>query len=160
SPVVPADSYLSTKNVLAKIPDPADSTKFIDAPVGTVNPSVIRNYTFESPGTVTTGGTCGEAPDPAIGGNVLKARRVFIPIGGDTQFIYNLEYRIPIFSMLSVAAFGDVGTAFNSRKYQDQLSVTNFVNQQIAPSGVTLNPAGRVATAEELASAPRDVLGN
>jgi len=159
-PVVPADSYLSTKNVVAKIPDPADSTKFIDAPVGTVNPSVIRNYTFESPSTVTSGGTCTQSPDPAIGCNVLQSRRFFTPIGGDTQFIYNLEYRIPIFSVLSVAAFGDVGTAFNSRKYKDQLSVTNFINQTITPSGVTLNPAGRVATAEELASAPRDVLGN
>jgi len=160
SPVVPADSFLSTKNVVAKVPDPTDSTKFIDAPAGTYDQSVIRNYTFESPGTATSGGTCGETPNPAIGCNVVNARRFFTPVGGDTQFIYNLEYRIPIFSMLSVAAFGDVGTAFNARKYKDQLSVTNFVNQQIAPNGVTLNPAGRVATAEELASAPRDVLGN
>ncbi|MEO6724964.1 MAG: outer membrane protein assembly factor BamA [Blastocatellia bacterium] len=159
-PVVPADSYLSTRNVVAKIPDPADTTKFIDAPAGTVNQSVLRNYTFESPSTVTSGGTCTQSPDQAIGCNVLQSRRFFTPIGGDTQFIYNLEYRIPIFSMLSVAAFGDVGTAFNARKYKDQLSVTNFVNQTITPSGVTLNPAGRVATAEELASAPRDVLGN
>jgi outer membrane protein insertion porin family len=160
SPVVPADSFLSTKNVVAKVPDPADSTKFIDAPVGTYDPSVIRNYTFESPGTATSGGTCGETPNQATGCNVVNARRFFTPVGGDTQVIYNLEYRVPIFSMLSVAAFGDVGTAFNARKYKDQLSVTNFVNQQITPNGVTLNPAGRVATAEELASAPRDVFGN
>ena len=159
-PVVPADSYLSTKNVVAKITDPADSTKFIDAPVGTVSQSVIRNYTFESPTTVTPSGTCSQTADPSIGCNVLQSRRFFTPIGGDTQAIFNLEYRIPIFSMLSVAAFGDVGTAFNARKYKDQLSVTNFVNQTITPNGVTLNPAGRVATGEELSSAPRDVLGN
>lgn len=160
SPVVPADSFLSTRNVVAKVIDPADSTKLIDAPAGTVADSVIRNFTFESPGTVTSGGTCGETANSAIGCNVLNARRFFTPIGGDTQFIYNLEYRIPVFSVLSIAAFADVGTAFNARKYSDQLSTTNFINQTITPSGVTLNPAGRVASAEELASAPRDVLGN
>ncbi|HMV83188.1 MAG TPA: outer membrane protein assembly factor BamA [Blastocatellia bacterium] len=153
SPVVPADSFLSTKNVVAKVTDPADSTKLIDAPAGTVAQSVIRNYTFEAPE-----GNCNEQPSSAC--NVLKARRFFTPIGGDTQFIYNLEYRIPVFSVLSIAAFTDVGTSFNARKYKDQLSTTNFINQTITPTGVTLNPAGRVATAEELASAPRDVLGN
>lgn len=153
SPVVPADSYLSTKNVVAKIVDPADSTKLIDAPVGTVNQSVLRNFTFEAPeGNCTT--------TPSTNCNVVQARRFFTPIGGDTQFIYNLEYRVPVFSVLSIAAFADVGTAFNARKYTDQLSTTNFISQTITPSGVTLNPAGRVATSEELANAPRDVLGN
>ncbi|HQR31964.1 MAG TPA: outer membrane protein assembly factor BamA [Blastocatellia bacterium] len=160
SPVVPADSFLSTRNVVAKIADPADSTKLIDAPAGTVADSVLRNFTFEAPGTVTSGGTCSESPNSAIGCNVVNARRFYTPIGGDTQFIYNLEYRIPVFSVLSIAAFADVGTAFNARKYKDQLSTTNFINQTITPSGVTLNPAGRVATSEELASAPRDLFGN
>ena len=160
SPVVPADSYLSTRNVTAKIQDPADLTKLIDAPAGTVASSVLRNFTFESPGTVTPGGTCTESANQSIGCNVVNARRFFTPIGGDTQFIYNLEYRVPVFSVLSIAAFADVGSAFNARKYQDQLSTTNFIRQTITPSGVTLNPAGRVATAEELASAPRDLFGN
>ena len=153
SPVVPADSYLSTRNVTAKIQDPADLTKLIDAPNGTVAQSVIRNFTFEAPE-----GNCTETPSANC--NVLRARRFFTPIGGDTQFIYNLEYRVPVFSVLSIAAFADVGSAFNARKYKDQLSTTNFIRQTITPTGVTLNPAGRVATSEELASAPRDVFGN
>ncbi|MEK7832439.1 MAG: BamA/TamA family outer membrane protein, partial [Acidobacteriota bacterium] len=160
SPVVPADSFLSTRNVSAKILDPANSSLLIDAPGGTVAPSVIRNFTFESPGTVTSGGTCTESSDQAIGCNVLNARRFFTPIGGDTQFIYNLEYRVPVFSVLSIAAFADVGTAFNARKYKDQLSTTNFIRQTITPSGVTLNPAGRVASPDELAGAARDLFGN
>ncbi|MGE0132794.1 MAG: outer membrane protein assembly factor BamA [Blastocatellales bacterium] len=157
SPVVPSDSYLSTRNVMAKVIDPADSTKLIDAPVGTVDQSVLRNYTFQSP----TGACVGlDSPDQGKGCNTLKARTFFTPIGGDTQFIYNIEYRVPVFSVLSVAAFADVGTSFNARKYTDQVTSTNFINQNITVSGVTLNPAGRVATPEEIASAPKDVLGN
>lgn len=157
SPVVPSDSYLSTRNVVAKVLDPADSTKLIDAPVGTVDKSVLRNYTFQSP----TGACAGlDSPDSGKGCNTIKARTFFTPIGGDTQFIYNLEYRIPVVSVLSIAAFADVGTSFNARKYTDQVTSTNFINQNITVSGVTLNPAGRVATPEEIASAPKDPLGN
>ncbi len=159
SPVVPADSFLSTKNVTAKVLDPSTS-QLIDAPGGTVAQSVIRNFTFESPGTVTPSGTCTETANQSTGCNVLNARRFFTPIGGDTQFIYNLEYRVPVFSVLSIAAFADVGTAFNARKYKDQLSTTNFIRQTITPTGVTLNPAGRVASQDELAGAPRDLFGN
>ncbi|MBL8171525.1 MAG: outer membrane protein assembly factor BamA [Acidobacteria bacterium] len=158
SPVVPSDSYLSTKNVVAKVVDPADSTKLIDAPVGTVHPSVLRNYTFEAP---EPGGPCAglTKPDASKGCNTVQGRRFFVPIGGDTQFIYNLEYRVPVISILSIAAFADVGSAFNARKYQDQITKTNFINQTITVGGVTLNPAGRVATGEEIASAPKDLNG-
>jgi outer membrane protein insertion porin family len=157
SPVVPSDSFLSTRNVVAKVLDPNDLTTLIDAPTGTVHPSVIRNFTFQAPTEQCVGLT---APDPSKGCNTVLARTFFTPIGGDTQFIYNLEYRVPVISVLSVAAFADVGTAFNARKYDDQLVKTNFINQNITVSGVTLNPAGRVATDEEIASAPKDVFGN
>jgi outer membrane protein insertion porin family len=153
SPVVPSDSFLSTRNVVAKVLDPADSTKLIDAPAGTVHPTVIRNFTFEAPE-----GGCTEQPSANC--NVVNARRFFTPIGGDSQLIYNLEYRVPIVSVLTLAAFADVGTTFNARKYSDQIVSTNFINQNITLSGVTLNPAGRVATAEEVASAPKDLSGN
>jgi outer membrane protein insertion porin family len=91
---------------------------------------------------------------------VVNAGRFFTPIGGDTQFIYNLEYRVPIFSVLSVAAFADLGSTFNLRKTQDQVVTTNYINQLLTQTGVTLNPAGRVATDEELTSAPRDFIGD
>ena len=55
------------------------------------------------------------------------------PIGGDTQLIYNIEYRVPIISVLSVAAFADVGTVFNLRKYNDQITSSNFVNSPVVP---------------------------
>lgn len=153
SPVVASDAFLSTRNVAAKVIDPADSTRLIDAPAGQVDQTVLRNFTFEAPEkgcTETSSANC----------NVINSQRFFTPIGGDTQFIYNLEYRVPIISVLSIAAFADIGSVFNARKYEDQTTNTGFLRQTITPSGVTLNPAGRVATAEELASTARDDLGN
>ncbi len=167
SPVVPYTTFLSTKNVTAKVQDPNDPTMLIDPPPGTVNQSVLRNYTFQP-------------PDPSIGCgltqsancNVVNAGVLFTPIGGDTQFIYNLEYRVPVISVLSVAAFADVGSSFNARKYNNQTVTTNFINQDItrfgtlaggtiaSNGGVFLNPAGRIATPAELSSAPIDQNGN
>jgi outer membrane protein insertion porin family len=151
SPVVPSDDFLSTRNVRAVILN-ADGTTS-PAPAGTVSQSVLRNFTFEAPE-----GACGETRTANC--NVINSSRFFTPIGGDTQLLYNLEYRVPIVGPLSVAAFGDVGAAFNARKYRDQVSTTNFVDQLITFNGVTLNPAGRVATADELAGAPVDINGS
>jgi outer membrane protein insertion porin family len=153
SPVVATDAYLSTRNVVAKVIDPTDSTKLADPPAGQVDPTVIRNFTFEAPEK-----GCTETPSANC--NVVKGSTFFTPIGGDTQFIYNLEYRVPIFGPLSVAAFADVGSTFNARKYTDQLTRTNFIFQNLTNTPITLNPAGRVATQEELANAPKDLLGN
>ncbi|NOT62675.1 MAG: outer membrane protein assembly factor BamA [Acidobacteria bacterium] len=155
SPVVASDSFLSTRNVKATVEDPADATKRIDAPTGTVDATVLRNFTFQAPER-----TCTQTLNQASDCNVVNAQTFFTPIGGDTQFIYNLEYRVPILSILSVAAFADVGSVFNSRKYNDQVTSSNYLAQDVIPGGVLLNPSGRVATQEELSSAPKDDLGN
>lgn len=150
SPVTRIDNYLSTQNVVAKITDPTDSTKLIDAPAGYVAPSVLRQFTYQAPT-----GTCTETPSANcnVAKNPRYANGYFTPIGGDTSLVYNLEYRVPIISALSVAAFADVGTVFNMRKFSaDQLTVSNYVNQPLTTTPITLNPAGRVATAEELAN--------
>ncbi len=153
SPVVATDAFLSTRNVVAKVINPNDSTQLIDAPAGQVDPTVIRNYTFQAPES-----GCTESPSANC--NVVKGSTFFTPIGGDTQFIYNLEYRVPVVGPLSVAAFADLGSTFNARKYEDQITKTNYIFQTLTNAPVTLNPAGRVATQEELASAPKDLLGN
>jgi outer membrane protein insertion porin family len=144
SPVVPSDTFLSTRNVVPKVLDAAGN--LVDAPAGTVAPSVLRAFTFEAPE-----GACGETPSANC--NVVRARTFFTPIGGDTQLLYNVEYRVPIVGPLTVAAFADVGTSFNARKNKDQIVNTNFLFQTITPGGVVLNPAGRVATQDELQSA-------
>jgi outer membrane protein insertion porin family len=111
---------------------------------------VLRQFTYESPSngcTETPTTNCNVVKNPAY------ANGFFTPIGGDTSLVYNLEYRIPIFSALAIAGFADIGTVFNMRKFKaDQLSVSNFLEQPIADP-VILNPSGRVATAEELAQA-------
>jgi outer membrane protein insertion porin family len=150
SPVVPSDTFLSTRNVLPFIVDPTDitGTRLIPAPAGTVDPSVLRAFTFDAPE-----GICATTATPTAACNIVRARTFFTPIGGDTQLLYNVEYRVPVVGPVSVAAFADVGTAFNARKPRDQIVSTNFINQVVTPGGVTLNPAGRRATQDELQSA-------
>ena len=37
------------------------------------------------------------------------------PIGGDTELLFNAEYRVPIIWRISAAAFVDIGSSFNTR---------------------------------------------
>ncbi len=151
SPGVPLDSYLSTRNVRAQVADASGNLSA--APAGTVHSSAIRRFTFDSPeGPCTT--------TPSANCNVVLAQRIpFQPIGGDTQLLVNLEYRVPIIGPLSVAAFADVGTSFNLRPYQGQTVTTNFLDQLLTPTGITTNPAGRIASTDELASSATDING-
>jgi len=153
---VPLDRYLSTKNVTGQVLDA--SGNMVPAPAGSVAPSAIRSVTFDAPeGACTT--------TPSANCNVVKSTTFYSPIGGDTELLYNIEYRIPIVGPVSMAAFADVGSAFNLNSYKDQIVKTNFVNQCLSFSttgtctSTTLNPAGRIATPGELQSAPTDASG-
>jgi outer membrane protein insertion porin family len=42
------------------------------------------------------------------------------PIGGDTEFIFNVEYRVPIVWRVWAAAFFDFGSSFNTRRLREQ----------------------------------------
>lgn len=64
------------------------------------------------------------------GANSLQLSRTFRLIGGDTQLLGNFEYRVPIFGPLQVAAFADIGTAFNLRNPADQEFSTDFLADQ------------------------------
>ncbi|MCV5133060.1 BamA/TamA family outer membrane protein, partial [Escherichia coli] len=48
-------------------------------------------------------------------------------VGADTQLLGNFEYRIPLFGPVSLAAFADIGSAFNLRKGRDQFITSNFL---------------------------------
>ena len=81
-------------------------------------------------------------------------------IGGDSQIVFNLEYRIPIIGPLQFAPFFDIGSAFNLRGLSDQFERSEFIPDQILGQQI-LNPRGETATAREIqrATTPETVGG-
>lgn len=155
-PIVTGDTFASTRGpITAMVVDPNDSTRLIPF-AGPLDPSVTPKFSFNAP----EGACAGAQITPNPNCNVGYSGSYPTLLGGDTQVVYNIEYRVPIISVLSVAAFADVGTAFNARKYNDQVTSSNFVFQTVTPLGVVINPQGLVATADEIAAAPRDDAGN
>ncbi len=65
------------------------------------------------------------------GSNVAQLSNSFTAIGADSQILGNFEYRIPIVgNTVQVAAFADIGSAFNIRSNQDQFFDSNFLDDQ------------------------------
>jgi outer membrane protein insertion porin family len=65
------------------------------------------------------------------GTNVARISNSFTPIGADTQVLGNFEYRIPVIgNTVQLAAFADIGTAFNLRSKNDQFFNSNFLDDQ------------------------------
>ena len=122
TPVVVSDVYHSNRGAItAQKQDPSDPTKLIEI----TDPNELRKFSFQAPE-----GACAGLNAPDISGkncNTVRFDRILTPIGGDTQFIYNIEYRVPIVSVLSIAAFADIGAVFNARKYKDQITSSNFI---------------------------------
>ena len=147
-PIVRGDAFLSTKGPIA--PKVLDSNgNYVDY-TGPIASGITSQFVFDAPigncAGVTGSGQkegCNVAlvRDPSTGLPVISAPL----LGGDTQVVYNIEYRVPIVSVLSVAAFADVGTAFNARKYNDQVTSSNFVGNQNLGS-VILDPQGNRVT--------------
>jgi outer membrane protein insertion porin family len=73
-------------------------------------------------------------------------------IGGDSELVFNLEYRIPIIGPLQFAPFFDIGSAFNLRGLSDQFERSEFVPNQILGQQI-LNPRGETATGKEIKKA-------
>jgi outer membrane protein insertion porin family len=106
APLAPVDSFVTSRNVVL-------------ATNQTGTPNAIPELSPYSFLGVFTG---------VSGSNPFRISRTFTSIGGDTQLLGNFEYRIPIFGPVSLAAFADVGTAFNLRTGEDQ-----FINSQFLP---------------------------
>ncbi|MGD9588364.1 MAG: outer membrane protein assembly factor BamA [Pyrinomonadaceae bacterium] len=122
-PIAPFDTYVTSRNV-----------SVVTNSFGTAIPATG----FENPeipielagiGTVT-------GPD---GANPALFAKNYRFIGGDTQILANLEYRIPIFGPATLAAFADVGTVFNLRKTGTQRINTEFLpdDQLLGPGRLT-----------------------
>jgi outer membrane protein insertion porin family len=110
SPVAPLDTYISSQNVVAAFN-------------ATGTPVVIPGL----PASVASLGTF----TGVSGSNVAQLQRSFTSVGGDTQLLGNFEYRIPIISdTVSIAAFADIGSAFNIRSGSDQQFSSNVLDDQ------------------------------
>nr|BAL54160.1 surface antigen [uncultured Acidobacteriota bacterium] len=167
APVVPVRQRFTSKNVeaiFADDPDPFKTTRTLPvvpdaAPAPAQRPfirqSVLEKFVFTD--------------------ELLT--RTLVPVGGDTQLLYNFEYRIPLAGPLSVAAFFDIGSAFNLKGYRDQQIVGTPLPQFISPlfvasrrviplghplltelasfEQILLNPNGFLATPEEVRIAQR-----
>jgi outer membrane protein insertion porin family len=110
SPIAPVDTFITSQNVVV-------ASNPVDTPV------VIPGLPAEAASLgVFTG---------ISGSNVARLPRSFTSVGGDTQVLANLEYRIPIIGdTVSLAAFADVGTAFNLRTKNDQTFSSSFLADQ------------------------------
>ncbi|HSB27507.1 MAG TPA: BamA/TamA family outer membrane protein, partial [Pyrinomonadaceae bacterium] len=126
SPVAPVDTYITSRNVV-----------FASNASGT--PVTV-------PGLPASALTLGMFTGSS-GSNVAQLPRSFTSVGGDTQMLGNFEYRIPVIGdTVSLAAFADIGTAFNLRSKGDQAFNSNFLSDQPFLSTVGVVPCPRFAT--------------
>jgi outer membrane protein insertion porin family len=78
----------------------------------------------------------------------ILLRRDIQPVGGDTQLIANVEYRAPIRSRLSAAAFFDIGSSFNANELNEQRFISPVQLTPPTPNSflvTTVGPLGEVA---------------
>ncbi len=124
SPIAPVDSFITSQNVVFSSTGSGDIT-----PVPQLPPQAA----------ITLGTFTG-----ATGSNVVSLPRSFTSVGGDTQLLGNFEYRIPIIGdAVSLAAFADIGTAFNIRSKSDQTFSSEFLPDQPFLSTVGVLPCAR-----------------
>jgi outer membrane protein insertion porin family len=110
TPTVPLDNFITSRNVVV-----ASNASGTPVPVPGL-PATLANI------GVFTG---------VSGSNVVQLPRSFTSVGGDTQLLANVEYRIPIIgNTVSAALFGDIGSAFNLRSKKDQFFSSNFLDDQ------------------------------
>ena len=113
SPVVQLDSFVTSRNVSVSA-----------TPLGDLSPVTGISSTLRS--QLQTLGTF----TGASGSNTVQIDRQFNFLGGDTQLLGNFEYRVPIFGPVSLAAFADIGSAFNISTKDDQVFSTQFLADQ------------------------------
>jgi outer membrane protein insertion porin family len=119
-PVAPLDSYVTSRNIVI-------APNISGTPVPAVGLDQRTRDELASLGTLTGAG----------GANPGFLNTNIQYIGGDTQLLGNFEYRIPIFGPVSLAAFADIGTAFNLRKSGTQVINSEFLRDDTFVGGGT-----------------------
>jgi len=110
SPISPVDQFITSQNVVL-------------AQNASGSPIVVPNLPSAAAAFGTFTGISGS--------NVARLPRSFTSVGGDTQVLANLEYRIPIIGdTVSLAAFADIGSAFNLRSKSDQTFSSELLDDQ------------------------------
>ncbi|MBP6001946.1 MAG: outer membrane protein assembly factor BamA [Pyrinomonadaceae bacterium] len=82
----------------------------------------------------------------ASGANPALFSRNFRFIGGDTQLLANVEYRIPIFGPATLALFADIGSVFNLRNAGTQTINSEFLEDEKLLGGGRLTALGLINT--------------
>ena len=110
SPIAPVDTFITSRNVKIATTPSGPITEVAGIPSSAAQIGVFTG---------------------SSGSNVAGLPRSFTSVGGDTQILGNFEYRIPIISdTVSLAAFADIGTAFNLRSKKDQSFSSEFLPDQ------------------------------
>jgi outer membrane protein insertion porin family len=121
-PIAPFDTYVTTRNMVV-------ATNASGTPVTTTGLNARDAADIAALGLLTG----------ASGDNSALFARNFRFIGGDTQLLANLEYRIPLFGPATLAVFADVGSVFNLRKTGTQTINSEFLEDDrfLGPGSVT-----------------------
>lgn len=120
-PVSPFDTYVTSRNVI-----------LATNPSGTPNTNTGLDPRTRDE-LISLGQLTG-----AGGANPALFSRNYRFIGGDTQLLGNVEYRMPLFGPATMALFADVGSVFDLRK-----SGTQTINSEFFPDEQLLG-AGRL----------------
>jgi len=108
-PVAPFDTYVTSRNVV--LTTNASGTNATNTGLNSRDVAELTTL-----GNVT-----------GIGGaNPALFSRNFRFIGGDTELLGNVEYRLPIFGPATLAFFGHIGSVFNLRKWGAQVIKRQF----------------------------------
>ncbi|HVF48365.1 MAG TPA: outer membrane protein assembly factor BamA [Pyrinomonadaceae bacterium] len=128
-PVAPFDTYITARNVVVTTNafGPPDTNHGLDAR------------------TVNELKTIGEVTGFS-GANPALFSRNFRFIGGDTQLLANVEYRLPIFGPATMAFFADVGSVFNLRSTGLQVINSEFLPDETFLGAGRLTALGLINT--------------
>ncbi len=128
-PVAPFDTYVTSRNVVLTTNALGTHQTNTGLPTRDVNELITL-------GQVTGVG----------GANPALFSRNFRFIGGDTQLLGNVEYRMPIFGPATLAIFADVGSVFNLRKSGPQTINSEFLNDDTFLGAGRLTALGLINT--------------
>ncbi|MFN2510691.1 MAG: outer membrane protein assembly factor BamA [Pyrinomonadaceae bacterium] len=108
SPIAPLDTFITSQNVKVASNGIGPVMEIAGVPPGVADVGVFTGVT---------------------GNNVAGLPRSFTSVGADTQLLGNFEYRIPIIgNVVGLAAFADIGSAFNLRSKDDQFFSSFFLD--------------------------------